>query len=311
MSTRSAQNAAVRGAELRRQIARFLLDVDVGERLPTVRDLATANKASYGSVQAVLGRLEDDGVIVVVRRGWLGAYLESRSLLRLWEAAEGAPLIVALPLPSNLRGQGLATGIKTVLSDAGFDTFMTFIRGSRNRLRALRDGRCHVVVMSRFAARLECGPDEHVAAVLEPQTFAQERRVFFSEKTAPTDRPLRVVVDRDSADLQRLAELEFADQDVEFVPAIYMQFVGLIESGQADAAVWDLDETTARLSPRIRSRSLSERVRSEVQDDDTRAALVTRLGDAPATSVVKRFLGDSSIAQIQRSVVDGTLVPGY
>jgi hypothetical protein len=311
MSTRSDRNAAVRGDDLRRQIARSLLDVEVGERLPTVRDYATACRASYGAVQAALGRLEDDGAIVVVRRGWLGAYLENRSLLRLWEAAEGAPLIVALPLPSNLRGQGLATGIKTVLTDAGFDAFMTFIRGSRNRLRALREGRCHVVVMSRFAATIECGADEHVAAVLEPQTFAQERRVFFAENRTPADRPLRVVVDRDSADLQRLAELEFADQDVEFVPAIYMQFVGLIEGGLADAAVWDLDETTARLSPRIQSRRLSERVRSEVGDDDTRVALVTRLGDAPATSVVKRFLGDPSIVRIQRAVMSGMLVPGY
>lgn len=311
MSTRSDRNHGVRGDDLQRLIARYLLDVDVGARLPTVRDLATAHKASYGAVQAALARLEDNGAIVLVRRGWLGAYLESRSLLRLWDAAEGAPLIVALPLPSNLRGQGLATGIKTVLSDAGFDTFMTFIRGSRNRLRALREGRCHVVAMSRFAATLECGPDEDVAAVLEPQTFAQERRVFFSERTAPSDRPLRVVLDRDSADLQRLAELEFADQAVEFVPAIYIQFVGLIESGQADAGVWDLDETTARLSPRIQSRCLSEHVRSQVHDDDTRVALVTRLGDAPATSVVKRFLSDSSVARIQRSVVNGTLVPGY
>ena len=165
--------------------------------------------------------------------------------------------------------------------------------------------------MSNLAATLECGPDEHVAVVLGPQTFAQERRLFFARTTAPTDRPLRVVVDRDSADLQHLAELEFAGQDVEFVPAIYMQFVGLIESGQADVAVWDLDETTERLSPRIRNRPLSDGVRAQVGDDDTRAALVTRQGDAPATSVTKRFLSDSRVSEIQRSVINGTLVPGY
>jgi hypothetical protein len=308
------QSSAIRAEDLRRRLARGLLERSVGDRLPTVRVLAAQHRAGLASVQLALSRLEEDGAVSIVRRGRLGAYLAAKSLPGLWAAAEGSPFILALPLPSNLRGQGLATAIKTLLEEAGIDTFMTFVRGSRNRLRALREARCHVVVMSSLAASISQGPGVRIRE-LPPQTFAEERRVFYvggePGSTQDPGRRLRAVIDRDSADLQRLTELEFADQDVEFSPAVYMQSVRLIETGQADAAVWDLDETTRRLPPHVASRPLSPRVRAVVGDKDTRAAFVTRADDTPAQVVVDQVLLADRIVEIQQRVLTGELVPGY
>ncbi len=311
----SEQSAGVRVDDLARQLARDLMVLGEGERLPTIRALAALHGASLASVQAALARLEADAAVGVVRRGRLGAYLETRSLPRLWAAAEGAPLILALPLPSNLRGQGLATGIKTVLEEAGFDTFLTFVRGSRNRLRALLEDRCHIAVMSGLAAGINHRPDLRITK-LPPDTFAEERRVFENREVRAgrpggEGRPLRVVIDNDSADLRWLTELEFAGQDVEFVPAVYMQSVSLIESGRADAAVWDLDETTRRLPPHVISRPLAEHVRAIVGEDDTRAAFVTRADDPAPQVIVDDCLPSERIADIQRRVLSGELVPGY
>ena len=147
------------------------------------------------------------------------------------------------------------------------------MRGSRNRLRALREGRSHIVVMSGLAATIT-EDSGLVADHLPVQTFAEERRVFEHrpdpEEAPASGRPLRVVLDSESADLQRLTELEFEGQDVEFVEAVYMQSVALIESGRADAAVWDLDETTRRLPPHVTSRPLSPHVREVIGDTETR-----------------------------------------
>ena len=265
-------------------------------------------------MQAALARLEVDGALRILRRGRLGAYVAGSSLPRLWLAAEGAPLIIALPLPSNLRGQGLATAVKTVLEEAGIDTFLTFARGSRNRLRALREGRCHIVVMSALAAAISRDADLRITE-LPVQTFAEERRVFLSqpESRARTKgaAALRVVIDTESADLQRITELEFAEKHVEFVPAVYMQSVHLIESGRADAAVWDLDETTRRLPRHVTSRPLSPRVRGVIGDKDTRVAFVTRADDPPAQTIVDECLRPERIVEIQQRVLVGELVPGY
>ncbi len=303
------RTGALPAADLRRELARDILDVDVGERLPTVRTLAARYGTSLASIQSALARFEVDGAISVVRRGRLGTYLAARSLSGLWVAAEDAPLILALPLPSNLRGQGLATGIRMLVEEAGIDIFMTFVRGSRNRLRALAEARCHVVVLSTLAASIS--PDPRLDVVdLPVQTFAEERRVFYVRDRGPARRP-RVVIDRDSADLQYITELEFGQQDVDFIPAVYMQSVRLIEAGQADAAVWDLDETTRRLPPHVASRPLSPRVREIIGERDTRAALVTRRDDAAARMMVEQVLQPDRIVAIQRSVLSGERVPGY
>jgi hypothetical protein len=304
----------IRVDDLTRDMARDFMRLEGGRRLPTVRELAARYGASLGSIQAALARLEVEGAIRVVRRGRMGTYLADVSLAGLWTAAESAPLILALPLPSNLRGQGLATGIKSALEEHGLDTFLTFVRGSRNRLRALREGRCHIVVMSALAATL--GQEPGLAITLLPvRTFAEQRRVFLHRpepgSNARRRRPLRVVIDSESADLQYITELEFADQDVEFVRAVYMQSIALIESGSADAAVWDLDETTRRLPPHVVSRPLSDRVRTIVGDTDTRAAIVTRAVDSPASTIVDRCLMPERIVEVQEGVLAGRLVPGY
>jgi hypothetical protein len=308
------QVPGVRVEDLTRYLARDFMRLEVGERLPTVRALAARYGASLASVQTALARLEAEDAIRVVRRGRLGAHLSGVSMAGLWSAAEGAPLILALPLPSNLRGQGLATGIKTVLEGHGLDTFLTFVRGSRNRLRALRERRCHIVVMSGLAAQISDEPGLRIT-LLPEQTFAEERRVLLHRpdpgSSAPEQRPLRVVIDSESADLQYITELEFARQDVEFVSAVYMQSVALIESGAADAAVWDLDETTRRLPPHVISRPLSRRVRDVIGDNDTRAAFVTRADDPPAHVVVERCLDAGRVVEIQQRVLAGQLVPGY
>ena len=288
--------------------------LDAGDRLPTVRALAAEHGASLASVQSALARLEAEGAVTIVRRGRLGAYLESRSLPGLWASSDGPPLIMTLPLPSNLRGQGLATAVKTALEEAGLDTFLTFVRGSRNRLRALKEGRCHIVVMSGLAATIAEDPGL-VAIPLPVHTFAEERRVFEQRpdpgNTTERSGPLRVVIDSESADLQRLTELEFEGQDVEFVEAVYMQSVALIESGQADAAVWDLDETTRRLPPHVTSRPLSPHVREVIGDSETRVAFVVRADDPATQVIVEQILKPERIVEIQRAVLAGEQVPGY
>lgn len=311
---RSEQSSGIRVDDLTRSLARDLMAFEEGDRLPTVRVLAAQHGASLASIQAALARLEVDGAVGIVRRGRLGAYLARRSLPGLWAAADGAPLVVTLPLASNLRGQGLATAVKTVLTEAGMDTFLTFVRGSRNRLRALREGRCHIVVMSGLAATIAADPDLAVT-ILPEQTFAEERRVFLHRPEAPESRSpsrrLRVVIDSESADLQRLTELEFERQDVDFVQAVYMQSIALLESGLADAAVWDLDETTRRLPPHVTSRPLSPHVREVIGHHETRAAIVVRADDTPTRVIVEKCLHPERIVEIQQGVLAGELVPGY
>ena len=189
----------MRSDELRRRVAGTLLGIEPGQRLPTIRQLASRHRASIGATQETLARLEAEGGVAIDRRGRLGATLRSRSIGALWAAAEGVPLIVSLPLPNTPRTEGLATAIKSLLTDAGVEVYLVFSRGSRHRLVELRQGRCHLVVLSALAARELCGSGERVLLELPAPSFVREHRVYYADRAEGMNGPPRVVIDRDRA----------------------------------------------------------------------------------------------------------------
>ncbi len=151
---------------------RFLTAPEPPSRLPTVRELAHDHRSSLASIHAAIGRLEEAGAIQA--RDARAARARSSSPARsaaLWAAAESGPLVISLPLASSPRYEALATAIKQLLTTAGLEVFLIFVRGSRQRLQAVRDGRCHLAVMSSFAAAELCGPDDRVVLELAPDSY--------------------------------------------------------------------------------------------------------------------------------------------
>jgi ribose transport system substrate-binding protein len=168
----------LRGVDLRRQLAAAFMGMPVGSRLPTVRELAATLGASRSAVQLMIAQLEQEGAVEIERRGPLGATLVARSLAMLWEVASGGPFVAALPLPSTLRIQGLATGIRTMLTEAGIESFIIYLREPRERLRALEAERCHLAVMSNLVADELCDPADVAIQLMPPGTYAEDYRVF-------------------------------------------------------------------------------------------------------------------------------------
>ena len=289
---------------------RFLVAPDPPSRVPTVRQLVREHRSSLASIHAAIARLEAAGAIDLERRGRLGAFLVSRSVGRLWAAAENGPLVVSLPLASSLRYEALATAIKQLLTKAGLEVFLIFVRGSRQRLQAVREGRCHLAAMSSFAAAELCGPEDRVVVELAPNSYNTGHRVFYSE-TNQKAQPLRVIVDRHSADQQLLTALEFADADIELLPAMTGQITRLLTNGQADAAVWTSDEMLATRLGGILDRPLASSVRERIGDSDTRAVLVGRAREEPVMHAITALLDAAEVARIQRDVMSGQVVPEY
>ena len=288
----------------------FLADLRVGSRLPTVRALAHEHRSSNSSVHAAIGRLEQGGAIAIETRGRAGAFLVRRSIGRLWAMMKTGPLVIALPLASSPRYEALATAIKQMITNAGLEVILMFVRGSRQRLQAVREGRCHLAAMSSFAASELCSADDAVVMELLPNSYNTGHRVFYTPG-AENAHPLRVVVDRHSADQQLLTTLEFADREVETLPAMTAQITRLLENEQADAAVWTTDEMQARWPAGVLDRPLSPAVRERIGDRDTRAVLVGRSVDASVLGAVCSALDPTQVERIQLDVINGRTVPEY
>lgn len=289
---------------------RCLTAAEPPSRLPTVRDLARDHRSSLASIHAAMGRLEEAGAIKIETRGRLGAFLVERSVGRLWATAENGPLVIGLPLASSARYEALATAIKQLLTTAGLEVFLIFVRGSRQRLQAVRERRCHLTAMSSFAASELCGPDDSVVVELAPDSYNTGHRVFYSAGN-PDPHPVRVIVDRHSADQQLLTALEFTGADVILVPAMPAQITRLLTNGQADAAVWTIDEMQVRRPEGILDRPLTAAVRDKIGDRMTRAVLVGRAVDAAIMRAVTAPIQSAEVAQIQLDVLAGRVVPEY
>ena len=311
MVTNRAKTSARPLTDIVPELARLFLTTPAPpSRLPTIRDLAHEHHSSLASIHVAMGRLEEAGGIVVETRGRLGAFLVDRSIGRLWAIAENGPLVIALPLASSARYEALATAIKQLLTNAGIEVFLIFVRGSRQRLQAVRDGRCHLTVMSSFAASELCGPEDATVLELAPDSYNTGHRVFYSV-AAPDPHPIRVIVDRHSADQQLLTALEFTGTDVTLVPAMPAQISRLLANGQADAAVWTVDEMQVGRPEGILDRPLSPAVRDRIGDRMTRAVLVGRAAEVAVMRAITAPIESAAIAQIQVDVLAGRVVPEY
>ena len=95
------------------------------------------------------------------------------------------------------------------------------------------------------------------------------------------------------------------------VPAMPAQIPRLFANGQADAAVWTIDEMQVGRPEGILDRPLRPAVRREIGDRMTRAVLVGRAGDAGVMRAVTASIQDAAVAQIQLDVLAGRVVPEY
>lgn len=292
-------------------LAKYLLQLKVGDRLGTVREIGRLNRISVGTVSNILAAIEDSGAVKIERRGHLGAFIAARSVGHLWKLAEQEPMVISFPLIAHPRLEGLATGLKRQISEAGIDVYLIFIRGSRTRLKSLRENKCHIAVMSSFAADHLCSDQEQDLLRLPAETFVSRHEVFYRPDQPAPEMPLRVAIDRDSFDVEGLTELEFKHQKVEFRPVTFMQLPRLLQDGYVDAGIWSMDDMGSHLGNRIVYRPLSSEVERIVGGANTSAALVARATDRSVSSVVEAVINLEALIEIQQKVMKGEMVPEY
>jgi len=297
--------------DLQVSLAKYLIQIEEGQRLPSIRKLAASTQMSIGSVSSALNGLQDMGAVKIQKRGHLGSLVLSLSRGELWNLVEQGPLVIAMTLPMHGRFEGLATGLKKACEAAGIEAYLIFIRGSRTRLKALMENRCHVSVMSGLAADELCNREHEILLRLPPASWISSYCTFYRSPPPEPGRPLRVAVDPDSFDHRRLTELEFAGQEVEFRWTSFVQISRLLKNGDVDATVWTSDQEEAYLGPGIQQRPLSDRVMELVGEKSVSATFVARRGSDSVRAVINTTMKADEIMEIQHKIVIGEMIPEY
>ena len=300
---------ALESVEVVAHLSKYLLQMKEGDRLESVRELGKSYNVSVGTISNALATLESSGAIQIEKRGHLGSFVESRSLGVLWNFAEQEPLVISCPLIAHSRLEGLATSLKKIISAAGLDVYMVFIRGSVTRMNALREKKCHIAIMSTFAAEQLCTPKEEVSLTLPAQSFVESHAVYYQTKMP--QHPPRIAIDHDSIDIKALTQLEYDGEDVEYVSVTYMQLPHLLKSDQIDAGIWSTDDMDHHVGDVIAYRPLRQSVQEQVNGTDTSTALITCAKDSSVHAIIDSVMDVDAILDIQAQVMQGIVVPEY
>lgn len=294
-----------------KEIAKMLIPIEKGNRIPRIDDFAQKLSLGRGTVQGGLNVLENMHAVEIESRGHLGSYLINKDEYLLKEVAGVNSYLGAMPLPYSKLYEGLATGLIEV-SDKKLNRInLAYMRGAKKRIEALKARRCDFVVMSGLAAEDEMKEDNTLQIIQSfgPFTYVSSHKVFLANsKNDRIKDGMRVGIDYTSTDQSKLTLLECEGKNVEFIPVNYMQLFEQLLNGSIDAAVWNSDEIKAA---------------EKLKRIDFHSEQANLLSEKASTSVIlmekeREDIGEylteldtRRVTEIQKMVLDNKKLPHY
>ena len=275
------------------------LELNEGDRIKTVAELAETYETARGTIQSAIKFLKDQNALTLESRGHLGTFIKEINYIRLLELTGIKSLVGVMPLPYSKRYEGLATGICKCLNDSGVNTNLAFMRGSNHRLKALEDGRYDFAVTSRLTADfyLEQNKDIKIIKTFGDFSYVNEHIMVVSKNfDGRFKKGTRVGIDTSSIDLE-----------VEYVNLNYSQFITALKENEIDAAIWNLDDLQDRQDD-IKFMPLN---REEKNIKDTEAVIIANKRNSIVPALFSRVLDIEDVKEYQRLVMDKKIMPQY
>jgi hypothetical protein len=293
------------------RIARELISLSRGERIPRVQDYARKLQIGNGTVQAALHFLENAGAIKLASAGHKGTYLVEVDYQRLWSVGGRSTVYGSMPLPYSRRYEGLATGLYSAVRAEGPPLALSYMRGARNRLAALRERHVDLVVLSAFAKE-QVAQEWPVAVVvgLGPGTYAEHALILRNGVPAGLQTGMRVGIDQSSIDQQLLIEAEAEGYAVVTVEVGYMHAAEMLRRGEIDATIWNVDELPVRF-PELQVVPLQTPRARAIARLAGEAVLVTRPESPEVSQIANALIDWNAVLQVQAEVVAGRRHPAY
>ncbi|MCY7858546.1 transcriptional regulator [Bacillus sonorensis] len=295
-----------------KNIAKELLGLKTGEKIPRISDYCDQLSIGRGTVQSALNLLADMKAIQLEARGHLGTYLVSKDNNLLLEIAGIAPLIGSMPLPYSRKYEGLATGIVEGFESAGKTVNLIYMRGGVNRIEAVRTKRSDFAIVSKLTAddAIAEYPNLKVFKRFGPGSYVNAHKIFLADSQEDAVRgAVKVGVDLESLDQKRLTMAEFESKNAEFINVNYMQLFDMLNSIQIDAAVWNADDE--RMIQTFRAVDFCSPKAKKMSEDTTEAVIMIDGGREQEITEKWSMVGVKQILDIQKIVEKGEKIPRY
>ncbi|MBU3220350.1 GntR family transcriptional regulator YhfZ [Clostridium algidicarnis] len=290
-------------------LAKEFVSKDVGDRIDTVATFTERYNTARGTVQSAIKFLQEYKAISFESRGHLGTFITYIDYTKLLEVADIKSILGVMPLPYSKRYEGLATGIYKSSFAKKFPVNLAYMRGARNRLDSLEEGRYDFAVMSCLAAEhyIEKGEPIQIAVNFGTNSFVDNHVLAFNKNFGSEIKDgMRVGIDTSSLDHEIMTLKECAGKKVELVHLLYSQIISNLINGTIDASISTIDE--------IRDKKLDVKYKVVSEDyggKNTQAVLVIHKDREEMRNLILKFLNKEEIIKYQNSVVEEKIIPNY
>ena len=292
-----------------RKLANLLITYEEGDRIPTVTELNDEIRLARGTVQNAIKLLQQCGAVELESHGKSGTILKRRDVKKLLEIAGINTILGVMPLPYSRRYEGLATGlVANVENRYDIPVSLAFMRGSRNRVSLVVCDRYDFAVVSRYAAQrmIDSGMPIRIVKSFGLHSYLSNHIVVFHDKNCTgVQDGMRIGVDQSSVDQKEMTEWACQGKKVEFVNVEYTQVLQKVQSGEVDAAVWNMDEIRDKLY------DMSYKILDFEQEKDTEAVIVVKKDRRELVSLIGSLIDVDVVLNNQKLVMEGKLIASY
>jgi hypothetical protein len=300
---------------VREQLAKYLVTIKEGQRLPPVNTMKEMFESGTGTIQRALKDLEESHAAIFQSKQKLGTILKHKNINLLWKIANLDNLMILMPLPNSWEFQGLASGFRSELERVGIPFTILYTHGSKHRIDTLKSGRVDFVILSNVAAEKasEKNPELKQLFIFEVGTYyAKDSVVIITRsKLNPFDENNRIGIDPDSFDHHNLTNKEFPNHK-QFVKVSYAYLPQAILNGQIDCAIWHKTALGLSLEQQgLEVHPLKNESVMKLADKISKASIVSTKGKAKEIYSILTEIDLKTIKMVQQNVINLKELPFY
>ncbi|WP_188204287.1 GntR family transcriptional regulator YhfZ [Desemzia incerta] len=293
------------------QIAAELFLLSKNDKLPIISELQEKYELSRGTVQNALSFLKEVKAIETESRGHLGTYIKEIDYQILQSYVVKNQLTATMPLPYSKLYEGFATGLYLAFKEGDIKLNMVYIRGSEDRIDAVKKGLYDMAVVSRFAAEHEIKINKTIDIALKfgPKSYLSEHVLLLASKEhqSITD-GMRVGIDRDSLDHLMLTNEHIKGKEVELVEVPANQLIYALRENQIDAGIWNYDEIVDKNYEDLNVQFIPLKEEHKAMNE---AVIICRKENLVIESICKKNIVIRKMLDIQNKIKNGQMTPRY
>lgn len=299
-----------RGAIIK-ELAQYLVNTDVGERLPIISDFQEMFSVSRGTVQNALDYLKEAQIIEVASKGHLGSFIVKIDKKKLLELAIDEFFFGTMPLPYSKNYEGLATACNILFKLKNIRLNMAYVRGSSARIAMVENDSYQFAITSLFAAKeaIKENGDLEIIINFGPKSYLSHHVVLSNEKNKKTViSGERVGIDLNSIDQKELTTSFVGDTEVEYIDLPGHQMIHGIKEGMIDVGIWNFDEIADKQKTDIYYREIED---NPISVELSTAVIISLKSNIFSRKILTEVLTEEEVLKIQKQVKDGQIIPQY